>query len=113
MTEGGDMIAKDILVHNSCRAAYISKQNILYAQSETQTEGSIYENAFQKVVDVVEQRVINGQEVLQMKDLVHQMNTILTSYNCNFVPIMVIKITTAKEVWYKDSILATDIPSRI
>lgn len=42
----------------------------------------IHENASREDADIVEQRVIDGKEVLQIKDLVYRMNSILGSYKC-------------------------------
>ena len=82
VSEGGDMIAKEIMIHNSCRAVFTSKQNLKYAPFKKQEKReSVYDDAFKEVANEVEQRVIRHQEVLQMTDLVDKMNDILASMN--------------------------------
>ena len=83
VSDGGDMIAKEIMVHNSCCAVLASKQNLKYAQFEKQDKrDSVYGDAFKKVASEVEQQVIRHQEVLKMTDLVHKMNDALATINC-------------------------------
>ena len=82
VSDGGDMIAKEIMVHNSCCAVLTSKQNLKYAQFEKQDKrDSVYGDAFKKVASEVEQQVIRHQEVFKMTDLLHKMNDELATIN--------------------------------
>ena len=111
VSDGGDMIGKEIMVHNSCRAVFTSKQNLKYAQFEKQDKKeSVYEDAFKKVVSEVEQQVIIHQDVLKMTDLVHKMNDALVSFNyrssyqsSKLKPRLLSRFDTQIAFWYSKS----------
>jgi hypothetical protein len=67
---GTDAIAGDVMVHETCRSSYTHPRNIKCAQSKWSID-DVYDNIFEVLADEIEDRVINGFEVMQMNDAIH------------------------------------------
>lgn len=73
---GEDVIAGDILVHDTCRRKYVAQRNVRYSTS-VQHSDSCYAKAFQRLAKYIQTHVIDGNDVLHLSDLRDEMIDIL------------------------------------
>lgn len=68
---GKDLIAGDVLVHDTCRRQYVAERNVRYSSGEQQD--SSFDNAFKTIAREIQIRVIEGKDVLHLSDIRDQM----------------------------------------